>query len=179
MHFSGSVVLTDTKAHLNATCMKFLRSRLIVHHLSTMFQDYSLKLLGQFLFNFIYCLQAKGQRKFTYVVQVIWPKWMPCPYMVKTYKNLLHNHRTDCLELSLVELWEWGGRAASTKFILMMTFSWLQPILRQGRIWCIMLWNRENWKVHFSSVVLSDMERHLNWMPIKFTGKGFCRARLR
>ena len=57
-----------------------------------------LKPLGQFQLNFIFSLQAKGERKCIYSVQVTSPRWPPCPYIVKTLKNLLQNHCADCLE---------------------------------------------------------------------------------
>ena len=33
------------------------------------------------------------------MVQVTLPKWPPCPYMVKTLKNLLWNQKADDLEI--------------------------------------------------------------------------------
>ena len=30
-----------------------------------------------------------GERKFVQLIQVTWPRWPPCPYMVKTLKNQL------------------------------------------------------------------------------------------
>ena len=39
------------------------------------------------------------ERKFVQMVQVTWPRWPPCPYMVKTLKNLhLWNQKADDLE---------------------------------------------------------------------------------
>ena len=32
------------------------------------------------------------------MVQVRWPRWPPCQYMLKTFKNLLRNQKTDDLE---------------------------------------------------------------------------------
>ena len=32
-----------------------------------------------------------GEHKIAKVVAVRRPRWPPCPYMVKTFKNLLHN----------------------------------------------------------------------------------------
>ena len=60
-------------------------------------------LLGQFQFNFICSLLALwgggggggggGGIKFMYLVEVTWPGWPPCAYMVKTVHNLLfHKH---------------------------------------------------------------------------------------
>ena len=34
-----------------------------------------------------------GEWKFVQMVLVTWPRWQPCPYMVKTFKNLLLQNR--------------------------------------------------------------------------------------
>ena len=39
-----------------------------------------------------------GEWKFVQMVQVTWPIWPPCPYMVKILKNLLWNQTADDLE---------------------------------------------------------------------------------
>ena len=61
--------------------------------------------LGQFCSNFIWSLLRVGERKLAKMVAVGWPRWPPCPYMVKTFKifffrtenafglNLCRNHR--------------------------------------------------------------------------------------
>ena len=36
--------------------------------------------------NFMWILLGMGQRKFIKMVQVTWPRWPSCPYMVKTFK---------------------------------------------------------------------------------------------
>ena len=52
------------------------------------------------------------------MVQVTWPRWPPCPYMVKTIKNLLQNQKSYDLETwrvalgtqalqSLYKWWPW------------------------------------------------------------------------
>ena len=43
-----------------------------------------LKPLGQLNSNFIWRLLRMGERKFVQMVLVTWPRWPPCPYMVKT-----------------------------------------------------------------------------------------------
>ena len=46
-----------------------------------------LKPLGQLKPNFMWSLLGMGERKFVQTVQVTWPRWPPCPYMVKTLKK--------------------------------------------------------------------------------------------
>ena len=55
-----------------------------------------LKLLSQFCSNFIWSLLRLGERKFAKMVAVRWPRWPTCPYMVKTFENLLLQNR-GCL----------------------------------------------------------------------------------
>ena len=88
----------------------------------------SLKPLSQFCPNFIWSLLRVGERKIAKMVVVHWPRWPPCPYMVKTFKNLLLQNR-ECLgaeplqessgmgglpkllkELSYVDIWPFYGK---------------------------------------------------------------------
>ena len=66
----------------------------------------------------MWSLLGKGERKFIQMVQVTWPSWPPCPYMVKTFKNLLQNQKSYELETwhvalgtyalqSLYKWWPW------------------------------------------------------------------------
>ena len=49
--------------------------------------------------NFMWILHGTRERNFVQMVQATWPSWPPCPYMVKTFKNLLlWNQRADDLE---------------------------------------------------------------------------------
>ena len=48
-----------------------------------------LKLLSQFCSNFKWSLLRLGERNIAKMVAVRWPRWPPCPYMLKTFKNLL------------------------------------------------------------------------------------------
>ena len=45
------------------------------------------KSLGQSKPNFIWSLSGMGERKFVHRVWVTWPRWPPCPYMVKTLQK--------------------------------------------------------------------------------------------
>ena len=58
-----------------------------------------LKPLGRLKPNFIWSLLGMGELKFVQMVQVTLPRWPPCLYMVKTFKNLLlRNQKADDLE---------------------------------------------------------------------------------
>ena len=46
-----------------------------------------LKPLSQFCSNFIWSHLRVGKRKIAKIVGVRWPRWQPCPYMVKTFKK--------------------------------------------------------------------------------------------
>ena len=48
-----------------------------------------LKPLGQCCSNFMWSLLRLREQKIAIMVGVHWPRWPPCPYMVKTFKNLL------------------------------------------------------------------------------------------
>ena len=41
--------------------------------------------------NFIWSLLRLGEQKIAKMVVVRWPRWPSCPYLVKTFKNLLQN----------------------------------------------------------------------------------------
>ena len=56
----------------------------------------SLEPLGQFCSNFIWSLLRLREWKIAKMVAVSRPRWPPCPYMVKTFKNLLLQNR-GCL----------------------------------------------------------------------------------
>ena len=59
----------------------------------------SQKPLGRLKPNFIGSLHGMGERKFVQTVLVTWSNWPPCPYIVKTLKNLLlRNQKADDLE---------------------------------------------------------------------------------
>ena len=74
---------------------------------------------GQSKSNFIWSLLGLGERKFAQIILVTWPRWPPCPYMVKTFKNLLlWNRLVDVIETwytasgtrvlpSLLKWWPW------------------------------------------------------------------------
>ena len=59
-----------------------------------------LKPLGWLKPKFIRSLLGTGERKFIQMILVTWPRWLPCPYMVKTLKSLLlRNQKADDIEI--------------------------------------------------------------------------------
>ena len=69
----------------------------------------SLEPLGQFCTNFIWCLLRLEEWKIAKMVAVHWPRWPPCPYMVKTFKNLLLQNRGHLGAESLLKSSGTGG----------------------------------------------------------------------
>ena len=49
----------------------------------------TLKPMGQCCSNLMWSLLRLGERKIAKMVALHWPRWLPCTYMVKTFKNLL------------------------------------------------------------------------------------------
>ena len=58
------------------------------------------------------------------MVQVTWPRWLPCPYMIKTFKNLLWNPKADDLET-------WYTASSTTKYVQMIP--WVDLDLFYGK----------------------------------------------
>ena len=105
----------------------------------------SLKPLSQICSNFILCLLKSGERKIAKMVVVRWPRWPPCPYMVRPFKNLLLQN-WGCLgaksvhkssgtgdlpkllkRLSYVDIWPFYGKVKFASLCICMspiTFIW-------------------------------------------------------
>ena len=65
----------------------------------------SKKLLGYLKPNTMWKLVGAQEWKLIQMVQVKWPRWLPCPYMIKTLKNLLfQNQQADSNEMSMQHL---------------------------------------------------------------------------
>ena len=62
-----------------------------------------LKPLGWLKPNFIWSLLGTGERKSVQTVQVTWPRWPPCPYILKTVKKIFFSgiKRPMTLKLSM------------------------------------------------------------------------------
>ena len=56
------------------------------HSDSTFLNFFSWETLCRLKPNFMWSLNEIGEQKFVQMVQVTWPRWPPCPYMVKTWK---------------------------------------------------------------------------------------------
>ena len=67
-----------------------------------------LKLLGQCCSNFMWSLLRLGEWKIAKMVTVHWLRCLPCPYMVKTFKNILLQHQISPGALSLHKSSETG-----------------------------------------------------------------------
>ena len=73
-----------------------------------------------------------GERKFVQTVHVTWPKWPPCPYMVKIF--FYGTKRPMTLKL--------GMHHRMLKYYQVCSndnLGWTWPILWQGQIWSLML----------------------------------------
>ena len=98
-----------------------------------------LKPLSQFCSNFIWSHLRVGKQKIAKIVGVSWPRWPPCPYMIKTFKNLLLQNR-ECLgakslhkssgtrglpkllkEFSYVDIWPFCGRVKFASLCICMS----------------------------------------------------------
>ena len=65
--------------------------------------------LGQCCSNFIRSLTRAGEWKIAKIVAAHWPSWLPCPYIVKIFKNLLLQDRGCLVAESLHKSSETGG----------------------------------------------------------------------
>ena len=98
--------------------------------------------------NFKWNFYGVGEQKFVQMVLVTWPRWPPFPYMVNTFKNLLlRNQKANDLET-------WYA-ASGAQVLLNLFKCWPWPILRQDKIWSLMLLYREKGKtIDFSETVV-------------------------
>ena len=83
-----------------------------------------LKPLGQCCSNFLGSLLGAGDLKLAKMVP--WPRWPPCPYILKTFKNLLPQN-----QVSLCTNHQDGS---STEIAKMMVLRWRLTFSRQGQI---------------------------------------------
>ena len=72
-----------------------------------------------------------GKQKIAKIVAVRWPRWPPCPYMVKTFKNLLLQNR-ECLEAESSH--KPSGTRGLPKMLKELLYIDIWPFLRQGQV---------------------------------------------
>ena len=101
-----------------------------------------LKPLSQFCSNFIWSLLRVGERKIAKMVVVRRPRWPPCPYMVKTFKNLLLHNR-GCLGAE--SLHESSGTECQPKLLKYRTltfdlFTARSSSLPYAFVWALYIW---------------------------------------
>ena len=105
----------EPKAHRRGYMIGMTPSSVIVvvHTLQTSSQ----KLLGQSNSNFKWSFLGIREWTFAQMIRVTWSKWLPCPYMVKWFKNLLRWNRMA----GVVEIW---FIASGTRVLLSLLKCW-------------------------------------------------------
>ena len=87
--------------------------------------------LGQFCSKFMWSLLRIRERKIGKMVAVSWPRWLPCPYMVKTFKNLLLQNR-ECLGAEPLQ--ESSGTWGLPTLLKDLLYVDVWPFLWQGQV---------------------------------------------
>ena len=90
-----------------------------------------LKSLSQFCSNVIWSLLRLGERKIAKMVTVCWPRWSPCPYMVKT------SNKYSAPEPRMPWGWIFAqiiGDERSTKIAKIIVVHWCFTFLRRGQL---------------------------------------------
>ena len=77
----------------------------------------------------MWSLLRLGEWKVAKMITVHWPRWLPCPYMVKTFKNLLLQNQISPGAFAQIL-----GDRRSTKIAKMMVLHWHLTFFRQGQI---------------------------------------------
>ena len=83
--------------------------------------DFSSGASGPIFSNFIWSLLRLRERKIAKMVAVRWRRWPPCPYMLKTFKNLLLQN-LGCIGAE--SLLKSSGTVGSTKSAKLMVIHW-------------------------------------------------------
>ena len=91
----------------------------------------SLKPLSQCCSNFMWSLLRLGERKIAKMVAVHWPRWLPCPYIVKTFKKSSSPEPNKPWGLIFAQILR---DRRSTKGAKMSFLHWRLTFLRQGQI---------------------------------------------
>ena len=114
-------------------------------HLHTKLKTcFSQKPLSQSKPIFICKLSGTRKLKFIGMMLVTWPKWLPCPHMVKTLQKSSSLEPVDRFPWNLVCSID---DSCPSRFVQMMILGWPWPILRQDQIWYRRLFYRKKWKL--------------------------------
>ena len=87
--------------------------------------------LSQFCSNSIWSHLRVGKQKIAKIVTVHWPRWPPCPYLVKTFKNLLLQ-KQECLGAE--SLHKSSGPRGLPNLLKEIVVHWHLTFLRQGQV---------------------------------------------
>ena len=140
-------------------CDHFLSIRPSVHPL-TFSTTSSLKPLSQFCSNFIWSHLRVGERKIAKMVAVRWPRWPPCPYMVKTFKNLLLQNRGCLGAESLHESLGTGGLPKLFKELLYVENVDVWPFYGKVKLASLCICMRP---IHLNGKIVENFKRLLLW----------------
>ena len=142
-----------------------------------------LKLLGQLKPNYMWSLHGVGKQKFVHNVWVTWPRWPPCPYMAKTFENLLlKNRMADNLETwyaalgtrVLPSLFKWWCLVDLDLFYSKVKFGHVDFYMRKKRtgfFWSYCsLWHSK--LMYAITLMISYKYWPLSWIPHSFVDSG-------
>ena len=108
-----------------------------------------LESLGQCCSNFIWSLPGAGEWKIAKMVAIHWPRWPPCPFVVKTFKNLLLQNQ-GCLVAESYWINYRDGR--STEIAKIMAVHWHLTFLWRGQVCFAMdLYGKKCWEFQMTS----------------------------
>ena len=113
-----------------------------------------------------------GWVKIAKMIMVCWPRWPPCPYMVKTFKNLLLQNRR-CLVAE--SLHKWSGMGGLPKLLKWWSYIDYWPFYGEVKFasLCICICTR-----HLYGKNVEDFKRLLLWSLLANVAQIFCGASL-
>ena len=128
--------------------------------------DFSSEASGPMCSNFMWSLFGEGEQKIAKMVMVHWPKWLPCPYMVKTFKNLLLQNQISPWPYSLHKLWGTGDLPNLLKwwsYVNVWPFTARSNLLFHAFIWAIYIYMGKMLRIHILDI-FSIIQLNLNLM---------------
>ena len=107
-----------------------------------------LKPQGQYCSDFMWNLLGVGEQKIAKMVMVHWPEGSPCPYMVKTFKNLLLQNQASLEFWSLQKSWGMGGLP---KLLKWWSYVDIWPFLQYPHVfvWSLYIYMGKCWEFMF------------------------------